>query len=321
MASLPSSSLPVEHAALHLPGLADVARVLQAGLAANFGTASVEVVDCPDLTTWGLAAQGLGGATRLMDVGGVPYLMPTPIKDKIYDMKDYPKLTNLEKGGFVIGAGAGPFPYINRNNEMMPNLCIKEDGSIIQKTKISRTFDEDLSLYKTMDLPESETRNTLLGNLFISEGKKGKVLKISCKNRTGPKNFVTCMRETLLANYGEQAVGMGGVFKILSGKVKIHVMPDFSPCPITSDEEVNKWLKFFEVPTPFTVLSTLISRDPGLDLRVEHSHGWGEAEVSSGGHYHYDTTPEEVEYLGYYNLAEFIYRLDKPVNTHAFGRD
>ena len=23
-----------------------------------------------------------------------------------------------------------------------------------------------------------------------------------------------------------------------------------------------------------------------------------------GGHYHYDTTPEEVEYLGYYNTAE-----------------
>ena len=49
-------------------------------------------------------------------------------------------------------------------------------------------------------------------------------------------------------------------------------------------------------------------RDPGLDLRVEHSHGWGEAEVSSGGHYHYDTTPAEVEYLGYYNLAQYIYR-------------
>ena len=23
-----------------------------------------------------------------------------------------------------------------------------------------------------------------------------------------------------------------------------------------------------------------------------------------GGHYHYDTTPDEVEYIGYFNLAE-----------------
>jgi hypothetical protein len=320
MAALASSTLPVEHKELHVPNLADVAKVLQDGLAQNFGTVSVEVVECPDLREWGLAAEGLGGKTRLMDVGGVPYLMPTPMKEKLYEMKDYPKLTNLEKGGFVIGAGAGPWPFINRNNEMMPNLSISEDGTLVQKTKISRTFDEDGS-YKTMDLPETETRNAVLGNVFISEGKKENVLKISCKNRTGPKNFVTCMREILLANYGEQAVGMGGVFKVLSGKVKIHVMPDFSPCPITSDEEVNQWLKFFEVPSPFTVLSTLISRDPGLDLRVEHSHGWGEAEVSSGGHYHYDTTPGEVEYLGYYNLAQAIYRLDKPENTHSFGRD
>ena len=79
---------------------------------------------------------------------------------------------------------------------------------------------------------------------------------------------------------------------------------------------------------PLTVLSVLVSRDPGLDLRVEHSHGWGDNNQArqdtciiwtkepmvvfkilfltllQGGHYHYDTTPEEVEYLGYYNTAQ-----------------
>ena len=78
-------------------------------------------------------------------------------------------------------------------------------------------------------------------------------------------------------------------------------------------------------------LMDVFLRDPGLDLRVEHSHGWGENSqvgflpLSSikqkcliskgeeidfiwfwlqGGHYHYDTTPDDVEYLGYYNTAE-----------------
>jgi hypothetical protein len=37
-------------------------------------------------------------------------------------------------------------------------------------------------------------------------------------------------------------------------------MPDFSPCPLNTDEDVNNWLKFYTVPAPFTVLSVLISR-------------------------------------------------------------
>ena len=83
-------------------------------------------------------------------------------------------------------------------------------------------------------------------------------------------------------------------------------MPDFSPCPIKNDEEVNQWLQFYEMKAPLTVLSVLVSRDPGLDLRVEHSHGWGEN--NQGGHYHYDTSPDTVEYTGYYNIADTCYR-------------
>ena len=41
----------------------------------------------------------------------------------------------------------------------------------------------------------------------------------------------------------------------------------------------------------------------GLDLRIEHTHGLN-VEKGQGGHYHYDTTPEVVEYHGYFNLAE-----------------
>ena len=48
-----------------------------------------------------------------------------------YEMKDYPKMTGL-KEGLVIGAGAGPWPFLNRNAEMMPNFFVKEDGSVLQ---------------------------------------------------------------------------------------------------------------------------------------------------------------------------------------------
>lgn len=57
----------------------------------------------------------------------------------------------------------------------------------------------------------------------------------------------------------------------------------------------------------------------GLDLRVQHFHGF--SSHGEGGHYHYDTTPEEVHYEGYFTLAPSIIRVDQPLHTHAVGRD
>ena len=53
---------------------------------------------------------------------------------------------------------------------MMPNLVVKSDGSVVQKTHIARTHDKDQS-YELVALPESETKMSLLGNLFLSNGK------------------------------------------------------------------------------------------------------------------------------------------------------
>ena len=47
---------------------------------------------------------------------------------------------------------------------------------------------------------------------------------------------MTCMRETLAETWPELAIGLGGVFNIGEGKAKFHVMPDFSPCPINTNE-------------------------------------------------------------------------------------
>ena len=34
-----------------------------------------------------------------------------------------------------------------------------------------------------------------------------------------------------------------------------------------------------------------------------------------------DTTPDEVHYIGYFNLGERCYRVDRPEVTHMVGRD
>ena len=61
-----------------------------------------------------------------------------------------------------------------------------------QETRITRTHDEDGS-YSTIKLPETETRNALLGNLFISDGEPGEVLRIDCRERIGDILYNTCL--------------------------------------------------------------------------------------------------------------------------------
>lgn len=56
--------------------------------------------------------------------------------------------------------------------------------------------------------------------------------------------------------------GLGGVILIENGKVKVHVMPEFSKIPLKSETELNNWLKFFNVSTPLVGLGYLVSRDP-----------------------------------------------------------
>ena len=78
---------------------------------------------------------------------------------------------------------------------------------------------------------------------------------------------------------------------------------------------VEKWLRFFEMDGPLTCLSVLhVGDEEGekLGLRMEHTHCFGEG-GANGGHYHGDVKGEEVEYEGYFNLAECVYRIDQPV--------
>lgn len=115
-------------------------------------------------------------------------------------------------------------------------------------------------------------------------------------------------------------LGLGGVFLLKNGSAKQHVMQDFSKTPITTDEQLNTWLKFYEMPGTLIAVGTFLTNDNvELDLRVQHFHSFSKNGV--GGHYHIDTTPDVVEYEGFFNVGERIIRIDKPLVTHGFGRD
>ena len=55
--------------------------------------------------------------------------------------------------------------------QMMPNLTIDSKSDVkVQKTTIARTMDDAEESYKLIQLPKAESKMSLLGNLFLSEG-------------------------------------------------------------------------------------------------------------------------------------------------------
>lgn len=322
MASIDTSYLPFEEKALYVPSLDEVCKVVAAGLKSNFATVQVEVVDCPNLTQdpFHLAGQGLNGTPTLLELGGPPYLLPLVDYTKLYDLVSCSeRALNFTKKEFLaIGAGAGPYPLVDTNCEGMYNLKVHANGHVLSESHLARVT-PDRKRVILEKIPNTETRCALLGNIFLSEGKPGKVLKVKCKKRTGDKDFIASIRTTLEKHYGERTVGMGGVFLLKNGKAKQHVMSPFSETPINTDEEVNTWLNFFDMSATLIAVGTLVTNECDLDLRLQHFHSF--SRHGEGGHYHIDTTPDTVEYEGYFNLGEKIVRVDKPVNTHKMGRD
>uniref|UniRef100_A0A8C5EER3 DUF1907 domain-containing protein n=1 Tax=Gouania willdenowi TaxID=441366 RepID=A0A8C5EER3_GOUWI len=238
-----------------------------------------------------------------------------------YNMNSVSKELELP-GAFILGAAAVPSRIVGMNAELMPLVLTEKEG---QPTVNSSYFSsinpaDGQCLQKKYSDHFSDCHFGLLGNLFACEGKPGKVIEVRAKKRTGNQSLVTALRTTLEGCYPDKSLALGGTFVIQKGKAKIHIMPrEFSVCPLNTNDDVNKWLQHFEVSAPLICQSVLVSRDPGLDLRVEHTHCF--SHHGEGGHYYIDTTPDSVEYVGYFLPAEFVYRIDRPKETHGVGRD
>lgn len=302
----------VEVIRLHKPELEEVAKVLEKSLEKSFVETSVSIVDCPDLTCepFHLLSPGLCGSPRLTDIGGIPYLNPVPVMDKIYDLKNVPKWSDLSDSTsvFMIGAGAGPSHVLSGTlAEMMSNIHIDSHQQIKNKSRICKIKENGFYLLENL---ENSSECMHMMNLFISEGKPGKVIELKAKCRIGNEAFIHSLQSALRNHYGTQPVGLGGTFVLSKGKARVHVMPCYSETPLQTDVEIQNWLKFFEMSSPLTCLGYLMSYDPGFSLRMEHFHCF--SNHGDGGHFHYDTTPQEAEYIGYFNVPEYLFRVDRP---------
>ena len=158
-----------------------------------------------------LSLTGLGGDASLVDLGGVPYLVPIAQRDRVYNLAHLPRLMGLpaDQQAFMIGAGAGPWKHLNTNCEMMTNLKLGNGGTVINNSTRLASVDAS-GRVELHTVPKEQTGCALLSNLLVSRGQQSTpVLRIRCSTRTGKENFVSCMRLALNRHYpAHQVVGI-----------------------------------------------------------------------------------------------------------------
>ena len=298
--------------------LEEITNALQVGLSKNFESVTAKIVDCPNLRDWGCPSEGISGNQKIIDVGGEPYMHDPKFIGAEFDYEEISKMIGSEKS-YALGAGSGAMSCLDGHcGELIinENLITSESKSIIARVgKDKECIAEKYTARK----------HGGLGNVFYTDGVQGKVIKIKIKGRSGEQGSLSqAMRKALTDNLqikNNDHIALAGVFRILNGKIKSHVQPDYKDIKHEYYDPkqmkcVKDFLQFYEPVGPelqgYCVLWTGDPTGGDLNLREsgEHTHFHSYTKENIAGHYHFDVTPEEIEYEGYFNTAEEVHRVN-----------
>lgn len=290
----------------------DLLAALQSGLAMHFASVSVEAVECPNLKSIGVATSGMCGATALLEFGGEPYAHNPKYRGTNVSVSTMLSASGIDNAK-VFGAAMADTAALNGNaGEMISNVGDENLSRVARVSPDKQCISE----------PYPADTCGPIANLFVSEGVPGEVICIDVKKRIGQQmSFTQAIRGSLAAvTGGEKHVGMGGVFQLLEGRIKSHVMPNYDCLVdgyynVSQEKVVKDFLQFYEHMGPGLLLFTALwSGDPtggDLNLRVsgEHTHFYHpDSSIQQAGHYHGDVTPDDVHYRGFFKLADRIVR-------------
>ena len=310
--------LKIEKAKFTEYSLDKISDALQSGLSSNYKVVEVSIVDCPNLRDWDCPSEGISGNQKIIDVGGEPYMHDPKFIGAEFDYEEISKMIGSEKS-YALGAGSGAMSCLDGHcGELVinENLITDESKSIIARVgKNKECIAEKYTARK----------HGGLGNVFYTDGIRGKVIKIKIKGRSGEQGSLTqAMRKSLSDNLkikDNDHIALAGVFRILNGKIRSHVQPDYKDIKHEYYDPkqmkcVKDFLQFYEPVGPelqgYCVLWTGDPTGGNLNLREsgEHTHFHSYTKENIAGHYHFDVTPEEIEYEGYFNTAEEVHRVN-----------
>ncbi|XP_033227004.1 ester hydrolase C11orf54 homolog [Belonocnema kinseyi] len=310
-AAVTPHKLKIVERKLYVPPLSELQTVFRTELLKNFAEVKVEIVDSPNFTKkpFNLAAPGIGGRPSLLEVGGVSLYNHQIHKQELFDIKTIVKNLNRTSKAFVTGAAIGPWPFLKKDCDVAVNVVVGKKKSTTSSYVI--TLDKIRGKIKCQALPLNETRFAVQGNLFLSDGKRGKVLKVYAKKRIGEDSFIASMRRSITNYYGEKKlVGIGGFFVLQAGKTN-ELFANVLEEPIPKGSNLTRIPHFYldEGSAKETGVGTFVSAKTELDLTPNHFHLF--STHSDCGHYVRDTTPAIVEYEGYFTPAEVLYRVNQ----------
>lgn len=130
----------------------------------------------------------------------MPYLVPVAQTDRQpYSMSRIADRLGYKDGAFFVGAAAGPFHRIGTNSELVPNFY-KDDQVFRNETHVVQLQDNEKGflMSRMEQVAAACDEFCLLGNLFLSQGKSGPVVRVNVKQRKTDTNFVTAMRNVLV---------------------------------------------------------------------------------------------------------------------------
>ena len=298
--------------------LEKISEALQVGLSNNYKVVEISIVDWPNLRNWGCPSEGISGNQKIIDVGGEPYMHDPNFIGAEFDYEEISKIIGSQKS-YALGAGSGAMSCLDGHcGELIinENLITSESKSII--ARVGRNKECIAEKY-------TARKHGGLGNVFYTDGVKGKVIKIKIHGRSGEQGSLPqAMRKALKDNLKiekNEHLALAGVFRILNGKIRSHVQPDYSDIKHEYYDPkqmkcVKDFLQFYEPIGPeLQGYSVLWTGDPtGGDLNLresgEHTHFHSYTKQNIAGHYHFDVTPEEIEYEGYFNTAEEVHRVN-----------
>ncbi len=206
----------------------------------------------------------------------------------------------------VIGPGAADRTHLSINGELVFNMTLDQYNRVITQRSYSSVVSKEephQSFYQpktcgpfqhVMISSIDPTRSTILFEIDVQE-------RLTDEHEE-ENNFISVLRRSL-KQYSNEPMALGGIFRVEKGTVKAHIMPDFVDEDITTKHQVDQWLKFYDMHAPLNCLSVLLTEDiNNAGFRLEHTHF--SSEHGQAGHYHFDITPKEVHYHGYFILCD-----------------
>eukprot|EP00760_Papus_ankaliazontas_P002117 PhM_4_TR10850/c0_g1_i1/m.56302 len=324
---------------LCIPAPSDLVAGWSRVLSEHYHEVAVDVVPCPDLSDWGLAANGICGRNNsIVDLGGVPLMFDVRRQGTVFDVSRVMKDRGLDRGDkLVLGAGAGALTQSTSNSELVAN-CLYRDGKVVDsRNMIGYISDMNMLPPATVavNCPPCCCCTGCLANLFVCDGAQGQDVvrvRVGGKKSQRPADphdtdltrLVRKASNNVVRSAGE-VVGLGGAMRV-TGATMVHVMPPYYPLsgayPSANPRLTMKgWGEvFFETTKPLVALPVLLSSDgpSELGLRAEHTHFYSE-DKTLVGHYHYDTSDDgRVE--AYFSCAKTAVKVSAASSSSSSGK-